>query len=180
MPKPEDSIVTRVIRYMSVIAGMILLTTTVAITLSAISRYVFHRPIAIVAQGTYYLIPSIIALSLGYTLIKGGHVGATILVDYLPRKIQRMAEFISSCLVLALSAFFCWGGILRVWMAWKGNEYLPRYPEVPLLPFTILPLVGLLFLLLAAVGGICKSLRDLLNPNEYRTREILKTASNKR
>ena len=166
MPKPEDSIVTRLIRYMGVIAGIILLATTVAITLSAISRYVFHRPIAIVAQGTYYLIPSIIALSLGYTLIKGGHVGATILVDYLPTKIQRMAGVISSCLVLAFSFIFCWGGILRVWMAWKGNEYLPRYPEVPLLPFTILPLVGLLFLFVAGVGGIGKSVRELLNPKK--------------
>ena len=31
-----------------------------------------------------------------------------------------------------------------------------------------------------AVGGICKSLRNLLNPSEYRTRDILKTPSNKR
>lgn len=162
----DHNIAFRLNRYMSLTACVILLSTTLAITLSALGRYFFRYPIPLVAQGTYYLMPSVIALALGYTLLKGGHVGATILVDIFPTKLRRIAKLLGTCLVSIFSFFFCWAGFLRVSMAWKGNEYLPGFPEIPLLPFTAFPIFGFLFLFLASVFAMANSFKKLFNFND--------------
>ena len=161
MENSEEGMVVRLIRYVSMVAGILLLIVTIAISLNAIGRYLLRYTSPLIAQGTYYLIPSIIALALGYALVKGGHVGAPILVDRLPVKWQRIAEVASSCLVLIFSFFFLWAGFNRVGMAFKGHEYLPGFQEIPLSFFTILPLIGIFFLLLAGGVTLAKSLKEL-------------------
>lgn len=161
----DQNIAFRLNRYVSLIASAILLITTLAITLSALGRYFFRHPIPLVAQGTYYLMPSIIALALGYTLLKGGHVAATLLIDIFPVKLRQIAVSVGACLVLIFSFFFCWAGVLRIRMAWNGNEYLPGFPDIPLLSFTVIPFVGFLFLFLAAIAATVNSLKELFNNN---------------
>jgi TRAP-type C4-dicarboxylate transport system permease small subunit len=170
VPELEEYTAVKLNKVASWIACIILLTTTVAITLSALGRYFFRHSIAVVVQGSYYLMPSIIALTLGYTLLKGGHVGATILVEIFPIKLHRIAKLLGTCLVSIFSFFFCWAGFLRISMAWNGNEYLPGFPEIPLLPFVVVPFFGFLFLFLASIFTMVKSFKKLFIFDENRNR----------
>ena len=166
MENSRERMVVRLIRYVSMFAGILMLIMTIAISLNALGRYIFRYTSPLIAQGTYYLIPSIIALALGYTLVKGGHVAAPILVDRYPVKWQRLAAFVSSCLVLIFSFFFFWAGLNRVGMAFKGNEILPGFQGIPLSFFTILPFIGLFFLFIAGIVTVFKDFKELPNSQD--------------
>lgn len=83
------------------IGGIAVITLSVLVAYSAISRYAFDRPVHFAAEVTGFLLMMSLSLGWSYYFVRGRHIRLTFIRDRLPPKVRKCFIFLND-LVLFL------------------------------------------------------------------------------
>lgn len=105
------------------VSGVIILGMMAAITVNALGRYVFNKPVVgIEALVELFLAPAATYFAISSALRFRQHVGVTIAVVRLPRLARRWSQIFAVILVAALFAVIAYTGLVRTLDAFTGNR----------------------------------------------------------
>lgn len=114
----------------SIIIAMMALLITIDVT----ARYLLNIP----PPGTTELVKSslaaIVFLSLGFTLLKGRHVRATIIFNALSPFMRNIVKTADSVLGMVVFGFMCRHSFTTAWTGWLIREYEGVQLRVPVYP----------------------------------------------
>ncbi|WP_052144878.1 TRAP transporter small permease [Halalkalibacter okhensis] len=135
------------------IAAVILFLSAMLVIANVISRRVFNMPITGTLDLVLFFTTALIALSIAYCAVDGGHISISIFVDRLPKKVQKIINVIIgtiSALFLVLVARQL--VLYAISSHASGDVSLTlRWPHYP---FIILLAVGFGVLALVVIGQV--------------------------
>ena len=125
------------------LVGLMLLTVYAVMT-----RYAFRSPSVHALEISQYLLLVISWMSIGWVLVVGRHVRMEALYNILPQTLKSVADVISKLSVLIFCAVIIWSGSINVITAIEKGYRSSSLLSFPMwLPYTLIPLGGLLLLL---------------------------------
>lgn len=130
-------------------ASFILICMTLLISIDTLCRYFLHKPIIGVLEVTEFIFMVIIVFfGLGFTSREKGHIRVDFLSHYLPKRLQKINEFIFNIITLC---FFIIIG-LQAWKqtlnAMRINQLSAGAVEFPMAPAFLIVVFGCLILCL--------------------------------
>ncbi|MBM4761088.1 TRAP transporter small permease [Bacillus sp. B15-48] len=109
------SILRNIDRYSEkLIIALFMITMTILIFLQVVSRYVFGDSITWTEELSRYLFIWLIFLTIGIGFKENKHIGIDIVLDLLPKTLQKLIRQLTYILVLVLSLLFVWEGYILV------------------------------------------------------------------
>ena len=134
--------------FLTYLAGIILVFITLCVTFDVIMRYIMNRPARWVVDISEYALVFILFLSAGWTLSKEGHVGITLVVDALPKGLQRVLNIITSAIGALICGLLLWKSIDLIWELYEAKDLFFKALVIPKWTiFTVVP-IGFLTLFL--------------------------------
>ena len=115
-------------------------------------RYLFNRPIMSSYELISFMIVIVVFSALGYTETVGGHVTVELVVQRLPKRVQRFLKFLTSLISAGLFALIAQQNMARA-SALRLEGLISQILHLPVYPFY----------LFAAFGSALLSLVLLLN-----------------
>ena len=139
------------------IAALTVMAMCLLITGAVFVRYVFNAPLVWVPEIVGYLMVALIFLSLGETMLAGGHIKIDILVGRIPKRPRDILELLTLTLSTGTAGFFTWHGVKTMLRSYEydrsdafGALNTPLY-----IPQVALP-VGLSILTLVLALLVCR------------------------
>ncbi len=133
--------ISRLSKFLSYAAGLVLIAMMLLTTADVAGRYLFNSPIMGVFELTEFMMVSLVFCSLAYTQSKRAHVAVDILGTILPPKGQRAIEFINYLISFCVLGLITWKSIGRgiEVMATKDSSAIL---QIPVYPFMFLVALG--------------------------------------
>ena len=142
------STLDRVICQVGVVAGVLLVGISVAVTYDVIMRYFLRAPTLWSVEVTGYMLLIAVFLSFAYTESVGGHVKVDIVFERLPPRIQVWVKLATSVLAFLFAIVFTWQTAQLAIKSFILAERSPSLLSVLLWPiYTFMPLGCVLFIL---------------------------------
>jgi len=158
-----DQAVGKVSGAAGAVASVAVLLIAVGVTVNALARYLFNKPLLFVDEYAQYLLVVIFYLGVGYTLRAGKHVSVVMLVDRLgqrSRAILGSVMSVVSFLTLSVMCYYSWTSFFSTRQA--GIVSLTPM-QTPLdLPFLAVA-VGMTIFALEMVVVFINNVRQLAN-----------------
>lgn len=129
-PQPRNAF-ERVLRWMAMGAGMILLALTVFTVVDVVLRYFFNRPFRGSLEATEYAMALIVFLSLAWCGATGGHIAVDLLDRVLNRPSLRWLPLLMSLVGGILFAVIAWRVAAEAIYGWKQVGNMLRWPHWP-------------------------------------------------
>lgn len=135
----------------NIIGISLIILMTLMIVVDILGRLLFSKPI----DGSYeiveYAMVIIIVFAMGFCQVKHGHIEVSAVVDRFPKKLQSVANFITSFFAFAMMAMIAWQTFVKAGMDIKagttsGVLYIPKYPFEFIAAFGF-ALIALVFLI---------------------------------
>ncbi|WP_084783221.1 TRAP transporter small permease [Bacillus dakarensis] len=109
------AIIRNIDRYSEkLIIALFMITMTVLIFLQVVSRYVFGDSITWTEELSRYLFIWLIFLTIGVGFKENKHISIDIVLDLLPKILQKLIRQITYLLVFVVAALFVWEGYVLV------------------------------------------------------------------
>lgn len=140
----------------AVVMSMMLLTTV-----DVLLRYVFDRPIKGAFEVTELMMLMVVALSLGYTQYRKGHIFVELVSSRLPSRAQAINDVAVWLVCLATYALIAWQAIAGGQVQQLKNVTASDVVRIPLYPFYYLLAFGCVVLWLAYLSDIVQAIRVL-------------------
>lgn len=151
----------RVLDGFSFLSGSVLIFMSISINIEVIMRYCFNRPTSWAVDFNGYALIYMTFLSAAWVLKKDGHVKIEILLDYLPKKVQRILNVITSAIGASLSAIFTWYSLQIMLEALRQKEMFVESVIVPRWPILMVMPIGAFLLVLQFIRrGWLQALSD--------------------
>ena len=123
------------------VAGLLLVSMMLVISLGVISRYFFHYSIKWMVEVPEYMLYGIIFLAFAWLLKSNSHIRTDVLTTQLNPRNLFTANMIQSFVVLITCLVLTLFGLLEVWESHQSKavfDYTVRLPKAPVL--AIMPL----------------------------------------
>ena len=121
----------RLLRWMAMGAGIILLALTVFTVADVVMRYFFNRPFRGSLEATEYAMALIVFLSLAWCGATGGHIAVDLLDRVLNRPSLRWLPALMSLVGGVLFAVIAWRVAAEAIYGWKQIGNMLRWPHWP-------------------------------------------------
>jgi len=150
----------KTLKFLTYLAGVILVFITLCVTFDVIMRYVLNRPSRWVVDISEYALVFILFLSAGWTLAKEGHVEISLLVEALPKGVQRTLKIITSAIGALVCGLLLWKSIDLIWELYKAKDLFFKALVIPKWTvFTVIP-IGFLTLFLQFIRRMLQFARN--------------------
>ena len=146
---------------MSLGTNVALLVIMFAVSLDAVLRYAFSRPIAGVLEGVELLLVFAVFASVARTQAEGGHIAISVLTERLGDRSRAIVKIVTSLLALGLFGAMTWATAARAWRSAGMWEYSEGLIAFPIYPSRIMVALGCLFLCLQLLGELTAALKQL-------------------
>jgi TRAP-type C4-dicarboxylate transport system permease small subunit len=142
------------LKFLTYLAGIILVFITLSVTFDVIMRYILNRPSRWIVDISEYALVFILFLSAGWTLAEGGHVEISLVVGALPRRLQRVLNVITSALGALVCGLLLWKSIDLIWELYEAQDLFFKSLVIPKWTvFTVVP-IGFLTMFLQFIRRI--------------------------
>lgn len=126
-----DSFWRRVNRRAALISTVVLLVMMLLVVFDASGRSVLRMPIPGAVEGTGLLMSYIVFLALAYTLVIGGHVRVSLLLDRLPTHSRLGAEVFTCILGVAFFGILTYYSWMHFWESFVIREFMMAPIKLP-------------------------------------------------
>ncbi|AKS33720.1 TRAP transporter small permease [Mycolicibacterium goodii] len=124
-------------------------------TVNVIARYFFSAPVpGSLNMILLYLMPPLIFLALGRVQATNAHIAATLFVDRISMRVQRICRIVVTLVILTTVVLMTWGAIHELLEAW--GKTLGGSPELPIGPSWVFVPFGLAALALRALWQLAR------------------------
>jgi TRAP-type C4-dicarboxylate transport system permease small subunit len=146
---------SRLSKYLSYVAGFVLIAMMLLTTADVAGRYLFNSPILGVFEVTEFTMVCLVFCSLAYTQSKKAHVAVDILASLMPPKGQRFIDIINYLISFLILALITWKSIERGFEV-MANKESSAILQIPVYPF--------MFLVALGSAALCiEYLKDIIN-----------------
>ena len=159
-----DAVIDRIGR----VTGWCSFAIVVVMAYNVLLRYFFRTGSVAMQELEWHLMAPICMLGLSYAILKDGHVQVDILFGRFPPRLQRLIEFISTMLVVAVVALLIKLSIPYVMQSYNIGEKSPdpgglthRWIVKAMLP------AGFALLLVQSVAAMLRALIAILDPGAH-------------
>ena len=147
--------ISRLSKYLSYVAGFVLIAMMLLTTADVAGRYLFNSPILGGFEVTEFTMVCLVFCSLAYTQSKKAHVAVDILANLLPPKGQRFIDIINYLISFLILALITWKSIERGFEV-MANKESSAILQIPVYPF--------MFLVALGSAALClEYLKDMIN-----------------
>ncbi|MBA7657392.1 hypothetical protein ES703_65329 [subsurface metagenome] len=129
--RKADGFWRRVNRVAAIISAVVLLGMMLLVVCDALGRSVLLMPIPGAVEGTGLLMPYIIFFAFAYTLVVGGHVRVSLLLDRLPARFQLRAEVLACIIGVAFFGILTYYGWIHFWESFVIREFMMAPIKLP-------------------------------------------------
>lgn len=147
--------ITRFNTLLGLLGGLVVLLMMGHIVVDVIARAFFNAflpdTLAIVQ---YVWMPSLVALGLGYALVRGEHLRVDLLTSPTGPRLQRIIEIVGMVSILVMAGALVWFGVESAQIAQQRGERAVGAHWVPIWPYRWVVLIGLASLALQAVAQL--------------------------
>lgn len=133
--------ISRFSKFLSYVAGMVLIAMMLLTTADVAGRYLFNMPILGVFELTEYMMVCLVFCSLAYTQSKKAHVAVDILATLIPPQGRRAVDIINYLLSFFVLALITWKSIERGFEVMATKEF-SAILQIPVYPFMFLVALG--------------------------------------
>jgi TRAP-type mannitol/chloroaromatic compound transport system permease small subunit len=141
-----------------VVGGIATVCLMLNIVIDVIARNFFDRPLPGTLDLTQFVwMPSLVALGLGYALLRGEHVRVNLLTAPTGPLVQRIIEVVGMVFTLGTTAAFIWFGTDRAAAAMELDERAVGTRWLQIWPYRWVIVVGLIGLLLQAFAQLLRA-----------------------
>lgn len=146
---------SRLSKYLSYIAGAVLVLMMLLTTADVAGRYLFNAPILGVFEVTEFMMVCLVFCSLAYTQSKKAHVAVDFLATLIPRKGQQVIDILNYLISLIILALITWKSVERGFEVMATKE-CSAILQIPVYPF--------MFLVALGSAALCiEYLKDIVN-----------------
>ena len=118
-------VVDTVLNAMIIVLFLVMFGVT---TVNVFMRYVLNRPLSFAVELGRYTFAAIVYLGSIFVMRDDGHIGLDIIVEMLPRRVQKVVKALTRILVLAYLALFTTMAGRMVRTNWKNRSSTMRIP----------------------------------------------------
>lgn len=127
--------------FFGLVAGVLAVVMTVAVTYEVVLRYVFRSPTEFTLALTEYMLVACALLGAAYTLRQDGHVRVDLIINRLRPRARSILDIITSLVALSYCAVLTWQGWPYFWRCYQLNWRDDSPAMLPLAPvYFMLPL----------------------------------------
>jgi TRAP-type C4-dicarboxylate transport system permease small subunit len=156
--KPVSRLINGLTMVAGYLSGLAILAATLIIVEQVLVRYVLGAPTIWQVEIAVYLLIAATFLGAPYGLKQNAHINIDILVVFLPERIRKWLDMVTSFVALLFCLFLAWRGCVMWWEAFEGGWRSSSLLSFPLIyPYALLPL-----------GMILTSLLYMLRLNDMR------------
>lgn len=146
---------------LDIIVAGIALVILVALTLfGALSRYFLNNPFTWMEEVQLLLEVWVVFLGAGYAFRTGGHVAVELVVDFMPKKVQKVVEYFIAVVVVTTIGYLLYQSI-GYFNLFQGSGRLTSILQIPytviygVVPFAcLLMLINFLYVFISGLKGI--------------------------
>lgn len=150
---------------LAVLGGLATVALMINVVIDVAGRYFFNRPFEGTLDLTQFVwMPSLVALGLGYALLRGEHIRVNLLTAPTGSRVQRIIEVVGMVFTIGTMVLFVWFGIEKAEEAMAFDEKAVGTQWLEIWPFRWVIVVGMSGLLLQA----CAQLLRAVTVKEFR------------
>jgi len=140
------------------LASLLMLPVICCVVYEVVMRYLFHRPTIWVTETIVFGCAFVYVLGAAWAMLEKRHVKIDMLYEKLPKRGQRLLDFITFFGFALYIGFMLWVGTEYAWESLQLRETTGSNWSPPVYPVKIAFVIGVLLLMLQ---GIAKAIRDL-------------------
>jgi TRAP-type transport system small permease protein len=160
-PQPQGPF-GRVLRWLALAAGALILLLTLYTVLDVVMRYVFNAPFRGSLEFTQFMMAAIVFLGLAYCGWTGGHVAVDIMERPLEKPGLRWVPLLLSLVSAVLFAAIAWYSFTEAMATTNRVSNMLRWPHYPFLLLTAFgSAVYAIVLVIQAVRGLRSGGREM-------------------
>ena len=149
----------RIIDFMALLAGILLVIAVLIVCWEIAMRYFFRQPLVWMVEVCEYILFSIAFLGAPWLLKKGGHVSVDVVTEHMGSKMQKVMRRIALVAGIIVSAIICWFSFVTALDCYKTGVLVTKTINVPKHYFLFLICLGYLGLLLEFARQFFHNLR---------------------
>lgn len=131
-------------------------------------RYLWNSPTVWVTEITIYMLQFLVFIPAGMLVIEGAHLRVTVWIENLTGKARRIAEFVSTALILPYAGVLIWYGWSYTQRALDRDILSPTLLQVPMwIIYLMIPVGGVLMIL----GVLVRCTAELLGHDRHEAAE---------
>ena len=139
--KPVSRLINGLTMVSGYVSGLAILAATLIIVEQVVVRYVLRAPTIWQVEIAVYLLIAATFLGAPYGLKQNAHINIDILVAFLPERVRKPLDLVTSFLALLFCLFLGWRGCVMWWEAFEGGWRSSSLLSFPLIyPYALLPL----------------------------------------
>ena len=138
--------------------SLLIIPLVLIVALDVVLRYIFNRPLLWSWDVNMQLLGVIAVMGGGYALLKRGHIGVDVFAMRLSPRARAILDMITAPLFFLGIGVLLWKSGQTAWTAVIREETTVGAVSMPLYPFRVIMVIGILLFLLQ---GIAKFISDL-------------------
>lgn len=143
---------------LAILGGVATVALMLNVVMDVIGRYFFNRPFPGTLDLTQFAwMPSLVALGLGYALLRGEHIRVNLLTAPTGPRVQRIIEVVAMVFTLGTTVLFLWFGSEKAFEAMGFDEKAVGTPWLHIWPYRWVIVLGLVGLLLQAFAQLLRA-----------------------
>jgi TRAP-type mannitol/chloroaromatic compound transport system permease small subunit len=143
---------------LATVGGMATIALMLHVTADVAARFLGGAPLPGTLDATQYgWMPMVVALGLGYALLRGEHIRVNLLTAPTGERTQRVIEIVGMTFTLATTGLFLWFGAVRAMENTRIGTHSPGAAWLPTWPFQWVVIIGLAGLLLQACAQLYRA-----------------------
>ena len=146
------------------IAALTIMSMCLLITGAVFVRYVFNAPLVWVPEIVGYLMVALVFLSLGETMLAGGHIKIDLFISRIPKRARHILELLTLALSTGTAGFFAWHGVKTMLRSYEygRNDAFGALNTPLFIPQMAMP-IGLSILTLVLALLVCRRFYVVFN-----------------
>jgi TRAP-type mannitol/chloroaromatic compound transport system permease small subunit len=146
---------------LAALGGLCTAALMINIVIDVVSRNLFDRPFEGALDLTQFVwMPCLVALGLGYALLRSEHIRVNLLTAPTAARVQRVIEVVGMIFTMGVVAMFIWFGVEKAAAAMELSEKAVGTRWLAIWPFRWVVALGLLGLLLQACAQLLRAVTD--------------------
>jgi TRAP-type C4-dicarboxylate transport system permease small subunit len=131
-----------------------------------IGRYLLNHPIAGTNELVKCYIVAIVFLGVTYTLNQGRHVRTTVILQFLPPRIQTLCSIAASLIGIIIFILVSIFAFQDAWESWLVREFDGTQLKVPVYPARFVVVLGSILMVFQCILDISKHMSILMKQNK--------------
>ncbi|QQE78185.1 TRAP transporter small permease [Alicyclobacillus sp. SO9] len=136
----------RIAKYLTLIAGIIIMALMFTITISALSRHFLDRPMAWVTDTSTYALLFVTFLGAPLLAVENRHINVEMLPASLGRRGKAVVQFVTNLVSFAMSLIIAWFALKTTLQAYTEHEVDTNILATPMYLLFGIIVVGALFM----------------------------------